>query len=294
MNLNTKYTWKKKLKPIKQMVMISPNKGSRFAYVPMMNAIIIVSMPIMTTPNNLRVVLGEGSQKKINPTPKLFLQSRHSPFPIHPLQAFTSLSQTRPFQILHSPPFQPIETSQLGMPSIPSSTDFQTLSRPTTINRPTAASSLLQQLITETARKWEGRPEDSEEGAENRSLDGRRSHNHGSGGQHRRGRNEMGGGKLPIQPSTRLVCRRRVQRPAPDLADLKEEKPDWKQRKKSCNRLACCVFGCFAGNGVVAAGEESEEGRKPFRISPVAGHFAGALAARGPDAPHYFHSSWTL
>jgi hypothetical protein len=31
---------------------------------------------------------------------------------------------------------------------------------------------------------------------------------------------------LPIQPSTRLVCWRRVQSPAPDLADLKGEKPD--------------------------------------------------------------------
>jgi len=58
------------------------------------------------------------------------------------------------------------------------------------------------------------------------SLDGRRSHDHGSDGQHRRCRNEMGGGKLPVQPSTRLVCWRCVQHPALDLADRKEEKPD--------------------------------------------------------------------
>jgi hypothetical protein len=49
-----------------------------------------------------------------------------------------------------------------------------------------------------------------------------------------------------------------------------------KTKKERCNRLACCVFGCFAGNDVVAAGEESEEGRKPFRISPIADHFAVA------------------
>jgi hypothetical protein len=42
---------------------------------------------------------------------------------------------------------------------------------------------------------------------------------------------------LPIQPSTRLVCWRRVQSPAPDLADLKGEKPDWKQRKKGATDL---------------------------------------------------------
>jgi hypothetical protein len=41
-------------------------------------------------------------------------------------------------------------------------------------------------------------------------------------------------------------------------------------------------FGCFAGNGVVAAGEESEEGRKPFQIFPFAGLFSGGAWVHAP------------
>jgi hypothetical protein len=44
---NTKYTRKKKLRPIKQVLMASPKEGSRTTYVPVTNAIIIVPMPIM-------------------------------------------------------------------------------------------------------------------------------------------------------------------------------------------------------------------------------------------------------
>ena len=60
MNLNTKYTRKKKLKPMRQVLIASPNEDSRTAYVPVMNAMIIVPMPIMVkhvaTPNNISVV----------------------------------------------------------------------------------------------------------------------------------------------------------------------------------------------------------------------------------------------
>ena len=60
MNLITKYTRKKKLKPMRQMVMASPKKDSRIAYVPVMNAMIIVPMAIIVNnvanTNNFRVV----------------------------------------------------------------------------------------------------------------------------------------------------------------------------------------------------------------------------------------------
>ena len=55
MNQNTKNTRKKKLRPRRQVLIASPKEGSRTAYVPVMNAIIIVPMPIMVnnvaTPN---------------------------------------------------------------------------------------------------------------------------------------------------------------------------------------------------------------------------------------------------
>jgi hypothetical protein len=44
-------------------------------------------------------------------------------------------------------------------------------------------------------------------------------------------------------------------------------------------------FGCFAGNGVVAAGKKSEDGRKPFQIFPFAGLFSGGA---WEDAPPLF------
>jgi hypothetical protein len=47
MNLNTKYTRKKKLRPMRQVLIASLKEGSRTAYVPEMNAMIIVPMPIM-------------------------------------------------------------------------------------------------------------------------------------------------------------------------------------------------------------------------------------------------------
>jgi hypothetical protein len=60
MILNTKYTRKKKLKPVRQMLMASPKKSSRTAYMFVMNAIIIISMPIMVnnvgTQNNILMV----------------------------------------------------------------------------------------------------------------------------------------------------------------------------------------------------------------------------------------------
>jgi hypothetical protein len=58
--------------------------------------------------------------------------------------------------------------------------------------------------------------------------------------------------------------------PAPNLEDLKEEKSVWKQRKKSYNRLACCVFCCFAGNGGAYRRRGKEQGRKPLWISATA------------------------
>jgi hypothetical protein len=60
MNLHTKYTRKKKLRPIRQVLIASPKEGSKTAYVPVMNAIIIVLMAIivsnMAYPNNIPVV----------------------------------------------------------------------------------------------------------------------------------------------------------------------------------------------------------------------------------------------
>jgi len=50
-------------------------------------------------------------------------------------------------------------------------------------------------------------------------LKGHRSPNHGGSRRQCRCRNEVGGEKSPIQPSTRVVCRWRVQQSlAPDLA----------------------------------------------------------------------------
>jgi hypothetical protein len=60
MLLNTKYTRKKKLRPIRQVLMASPNENTRSAYVFVTNAIIIVPVLIMTshvaTSNNIPVV----------------------------------------------------------------------------------------------------------------------------------------------------------------------------------------------------------------------------------------------
>jgi hypothetical protein len=47
-------------------------------------------------------------------------------------------------------------------------------------------------------------------------------------------------------------------------------------------------FDCFAGNGVVAAGEEKEEGRKLFQ-TPATWNFLRLTASDGgawKDAPH--------
>jgi hypothetical protein len=55
--------------------------------------------------------------------------------------------------------------------------------------------------------------------------------------------------------------------------------------------LLAAFLVVFAGNGVVAAGEEGEEGRKLFRISPVAGLFAAARGRRAATAPQCLRTS---
>jgi len=139
------------------------------------------------------------------------LQQRQSlPFPshglqLHPTEASRCSSHLRPntaaAPIVLFPVFSQSHSNTPAPPSAPVSP------RPTTINRPTAAS-LLQQLITEMMRKWEGRLKNSRR-EQKTETQGCRSPNRGSGGRHRRCRNEGGRGKLLILLSTRPACRRR-------------------------------------------------------------------------------------
>jgi len=72
--------------------------------------------------------------------------------------------------------------------------------------------------------------------------------------------------------------------------------------RKSWNRLACCIFGCFAGNGAAHSWQEGEEGRKPWRISPRlwisrwrvnprAASWGGAWRRRAATAPQFLRAS---
>jgi hypothetical protein len=49
MIVNIKYIGRKKLRPMKQLMRTNPKEGSRTAYVPVTNAIIIVTMPIIVS-----------------------------------------------------------------------------------------------------------------------------------------------------------------------------------------------------------------------------------------------------
>ena len=135
---------------------------------------------------------------------------RSLPFPshglqLHPTEASRYSSHLRPNTaaalVVLFPVFSQSHSNTPAPPSAPVSP------RPTTINRPIAAS-LLQQLITETMRKWEGRLKNSRR-EQKTETQGCQSPNRGSGGRHRRCRNEGGRGKLLILPSTRPACRRR-------------------------------------------------------------------------------------